>query len=63
VRFRLPGAGGEIDAEGRIAWSHQRVGMGIQFKQLAETDNKNLTELLAKLDSQDAPPPSGLITK
>ena len=32
VRFRLPGAGGEIDAEGRIAWSHQRVGMGIQFE-------------------------------
>src|SRR6476660_6059767 len=32
VRFRLPGSGGEIDAEGRIAWSHQRVGMGIQFE-------------------------------
>ena len=33
VRFRLPG-GGEIDAEGRVAWSHRRVGMGIQFERV-----------------------------
>jgi uncharacterized protein (TIGR02266 family) len=32
VRFRLPGAGGDIDVEGRVAWSHRRVGMGIQFE-------------------------------
>jgi uncharacterized protein (TIGR02266 family) len=31
VRFRLPGASSEIDAEARVAWSHPRVGMGIQF--------------------------------
>jgi uncharacterized protein (TIGR02266 family) len=31
VRFRLPGASSEIDAETRVAWSHPRVGMGLQF--------------------------------
>ncbi len=32
VRFRLPGAKRDIDAEGRVAWSDRRVGMGIQFE-------------------------------
>ena len=31
VRFTLPGSGADIDAEGRVAWSHRRVGMGVQF--------------------------------
>jgi uncharacterized protein (TIGR02266 family) len=32
VRFRLPGGASEVDAEGRVAWSHPRVGMGVQFE-------------------------------
>jgi len=32
VRFRMPGAKQEIDAEGRVAWHDRRVGMGIQFE-------------------------------
>ena len=32
VRFRMPGSRSEIDAEGRVAWSDRRVGMGIQFE-------------------------------
>jgi uncharacterized protein (TIGR02266 family) len=32
VRFRMPGSKNEIDAEGRVAWSDRRVGMGIQFE-------------------------------
>jgi uncharacterized protein (TIGR02266 family) len=32
VRFRMPGSKHEIDAEGRVAWSDRRVGMGIQFE-------------------------------
>jgi uncharacterized protein (TIGR02266 family) len=32
VRFRLPGSTGDIDAEGHVAWSDRRVGMGIQFE-------------------------------
>src|SRR5438045_3243334 len=31
VRFRMPGAKKDIDAEGRVAWSDRRLGMGIQF--------------------------------
>ena len=32
VRFRTPGSKSDIDAEGRVAWSDRRVGMGIQFE-------------------------------
>jgi uncharacterized protein (TIGR02266 family) len=32
VRFRMPGSRSEIDADGRVAWSDRRVGMGIQFE-------------------------------
>ncbi len=32
VRFRMPGAKRDVDAEGRVAWSDRRVGMGIQFE-------------------------------
>jgi len=31
VRFRMPGSKRDVDAEGRVAWSDRRVGMGIQF--------------------------------
>jgi uncharacterized protein (TIGR02266 family) len=32
LRFRLPGTTTDLEAEGRVAWSHPRVGMGIQFE-------------------------------
>ena len=32
VRFRVPGAKGDVDADGRVTWSDRRVGMGIQFE-------------------------------
>ena len=32
VRFRMPGSKKDIDAEGRVAWSDRRVGMGLQFE-------------------------------
>jgi uncharacterized protein (TIGR02266 family) len=31
LRFRLPGSKRDIDAEGRVAWSDRRHGMGLQF--------------------------------
>src|SRR5262245_53596183 len=34
VRFRMPGAKKDIDAEGRVAWSDRRVGMGVQFEKV-----------------------------
>jgi len=32
VRFRMPGSKRDVDAEGHVAWSDRRVGMGIQFE-------------------------------
>jgi uncharacterized protein (TIGR02266 family) len=34
IRFKLPGAKGDIEAEGRVAWSDRRVGMGVQFEKV-----------------------------
>jgi uncharacterized protein (TIGR02266 family) len=34
VRFRMPGSKRDIDAEGRVAWSDRRVGMGLQFERV-----------------------------
>ncbi len=34
VRFRMPGSRRDIDAEGKVAWSDRRVGMGIQFERV-----------------------------
>ena len=34
VRFRMPGSKREVDAEGRVAWSDRRVGMGVQFEKV-----------------------------
>ena len=34
VRFRMPGGKRDIDAEGTVAWSDRRVGMGIQFEKV-----------------------------
>jgi hypothetical protein len=30
----MPGSKRDIDAEGRVAWSDRRVGMGIQFERV-----------------------------
>jgi uncharacterized protein (TIGR02266 family) len=34
VRFRMPGSKKDVDAEGKVAWSDRRVGMGIQFEKV-----------------------------
>jgi uncharacterized protein (TIGR02266 family) len=34
VRFRMPGSKRDVEAEGRVAWSDRRVGMGVQFEQV-----------------------------
>src|SRR3954464_4075162 len=38
VRFRMPGSKRDIDAEGRVAWSDRRVGMGVQFETVEATN-------------------------
>src|SRR5438046_8990025 len=38
LRFRLPGSKRDRDAEGRVAWSDRRHGMGLQVEQVDTTD-------------------------
>ena len=34
VKFRLPGVSGEIHAEGHVAWSDRKKGMGVRFDRI-----------------------------
>jgi uncharacterized protein (TIGR02266 family) len=43
VRFRMPGSKRDIDAEGHVAWSDRRVGMGIQFDKV-ESANQTVID-------------------
>ena len=36
ARFRLPGSGKDAEAEAVVAWSDERVGMGLQFTTVNE---------------------------
>ena len=38
VKFRLPGRGGDIEGDARVAWSDRKVGMGLRFERLDPDD-------------------------
>jgi uncharacterized protein (TIGR02266 family) len=38
VKFHLPGAHGDIEAIGHVAWSDRKVGMGVQFERVSADD-------------------------
>jgi uncharacterized protein (TIGR02266 family) len=38
LKFRLPNAGEDIEASGRVAWSDRKVGFGVQFERVAQDD-------------------------
>ncbi len=44
LRFRLPGSKKDIDAEGRVAWSDRRHGMGLQFDRVDAPDQTAIDE-------------------
>ncbi|HTL02110.1 MAG TPA: PilZ domain-containing protein [Vicinamibacterales bacterium] len=46
IRFRLPGSKTEIEAEGRVAWSDRRHGMGLQFEKVAGPDQTAIDEFV-----------------
>lgn len=46
LRFQLPGSGGNIEAESRVAWSDQQVGMGVQFERLEPADQVTIDEFI-----------------
>ncbi len=46
IRFRLPGSKRDIDAEGRVAWSDRRHGMGLQFERVEPQDQTAIDEFV-----------------
>lgn len=46
VRFRIPGRSRDVEADGRVAWSDTRVGMGIQFSGVEPTDQTAIDEFV-----------------
>ena len=42
VRFRLPGGEQELEAEARVAWANQRLGMGLQFSRISSTHQAHI---------------------
>ena len=46
VRFRLPGAKLDIEAESRVAWSDRRVGMGLQFERVEPSEQQAVDEFV-----------------
>jgi uncharacterized protein (TIGR02266 family) len=48
VRFKLPGIAVEIEANGQVAWSDRKVGMGVQFERLSATHQRVIDEFVDK---------------
>jgi len=46
VRFRLPGAAPEIDADAQVKWAERRVGMGLQFTRIEVADQSAIDEFV-----------------
>ena len=46
LRFRLPGSKKDIDAEARVQWSSNRVGMGLQFVKVNPTDQSSIDDFV-----------------
>ena len=46
VRFRLQGSQREVDAEARVVWTDNRVGMGLQFERLDPADQAAIDEFV-----------------
>jgi uncharacterized protein (TIGR02266 family) len=46
IRFKLPGARREVEADARVAWSDRRIGMGLQFERLDPVDQGSIDEFV-----------------
>ncbi len=46
LRFRLPGAKREIEADAKVSWSDRRIGMGLQFERLDALDQESIDEFV-----------------
>ena len=55
IRFRLPGTKHEIEADARVVWTDQRVGMGLQFESVDAVDQVAVDDFVDRhLDSATA---------
>jgi uncharacterized protein (TIGR02266 family) len=48
LRFRLPSTKSDIDCEGRIAWVDRRVGMGVCFTAISDSDQAAITDFVQR---------------
>jgi uncharacterized protein (TIGR02266 family) len=46
LRFRLPGAKREVEADAKVTWSDRRIGMGLQFERLDAADQAGIDEFV-----------------
>ena len=46
VRFRLPGAEQDLELDARVAWSDQRLGMGLQFERVSASDQAAIDQFV-----------------
>jgi uncharacterized protein (TIGR02266 family) len=46
IRFRLPGARREVEADAKVTWSDRRIGMGLQFERLEPLDQESIDEFV-----------------
>jgi hypothetical protein len=46
LKFRLPNVPGDIETAGRVVWSDQKVGMGIQFEDVASAHARSIAAFI-----------------
>jgi two-component system chemotaxis response regulator CheY len=46
LRFRLPGAKREIEADAAVTWCDHRIGMGLEFQRLEALDQESVAEFV-----------------
>jgi len=46
IRFRLPGAKREVEADAKVTWSDRRIGMGLQFERVEAVDQGAIDEFV-----------------
>jgi uncharacterized protein (TIGR02266 family) len=46
IRFGLPGAKREVEADAKVTWSDRRIGMGLQFERLEALDQESIDEFV-----------------
>jgi uncharacterized protein (TIGR02266 family) len=46
LRFRLPGARREVEADAAVSWCDRRIGMGLYFERLDALDQQSVDEFV-----------------